>query len=92
MQIVIKFLILTLIIFNSENELAEMLTCKLTKQNIGLWGITSIESKNVGKTSKKRRGKRRSGGKESDKQVSIYYLYTKKKSSLVTFFNLITNN
>jgi len=51
----------------SENELVEMLTCKLTMQNIGLWGITSIESKSVGKSPKPRRGKRRSGGgKESD--------------------------
>jgi len=55
----------------SENELVEMITCKLTKQNIGLWGITSIESKNVGKPPKKRRGKRRSGGKESDNKQQV---------------------
>ena len=53
--------------FNSENQLVEMLTCKLTMQNVGLWGITAIESKHVGKSPKPRRGKRRSGGgKESD--------------------------
>ena len=64
-----------------------MLTCKLTKQNIGLWGITSIESKNVGKTSKKRRGKRRSGGKESDNKQVSFFEPEKLNQVLVTFFS-----
>ena len=66
-----------------------MLTCKLTKQNIGLWGITSIESKNVGKPPKKRRGKRRSGGKESDnKQVFVLKLIKKIKVLTIIFYTL----
>jgi len=48
----------------STNELADMLTCQLTQQNIGLWGITKVESKvESGEkqvSPKRRRGARRS--------------------------------